>query len=373
MGSRLRRMTRAQRPALVATALATALAVVLSQGRAAPLLVFLAAALSILGLAAVLGRATEALGGRLGHKVGAILNATVGNVGEILIAIFALKAGLVDFVKASITGSIIGNLLLVFGASALAGGLKHGPQRFDARAAGLHAAQLVLATIGLLVPALFAYLVHGAAAPGIAPGVATTGPEISIEAVTLGVAGVLLATYVLAIVYDLRRPVPAAVPAHEIGRGSWAGPLAWLVVAAALLGWMSEILVGAVEPVMNEFGLSPVFLGAIVIPILGNLAENFVAVKLARQDQMDFALAVALGSATQVALFAAPVLVFASLAFGHPLTLVFTPFEVVAVGAGAVVTALLCLDGETNWLEGAQLIATYLILAVAFFFLPGSR
>jgi len=362
-------MTRAQRPALVATALATVLAVVLSQGRAAPLLVFVAAALSILGLAAILGQATEALGGRLGHKVGAILNATVGNVGEILIAIFALKAGLVDFVKASITGSIIGNLLLVFGASALFGGLKHGPQRFDARAAGLHAAQLVLATIGLLVPALFAYLVHGAAPPGVAVG----GPEISIEAVTLGVAAVLLATYGLAIAYDLRRPAPAGVLAREAGGGSWAGPLGWLVVAAALLGWMSQILVGAVEPVMHEFGLSPVFLGAIVIPILGNLAENLVAVKLARQDQMDFALAVALGSATQVALFAAPVLVFASLALGHPLTLVFTPFEVVAVGAGAVVTALLCLDGETNWLEGAQLLATYLILAVAFFFLPGSR
>jgi len=343
-------------------------AVLDAMGAAAPV-IFFCAAVAIVPLAILITHSTEHLAARTGPALGGLLNATFGNASELIITAFAIHRGLLTLVKASITGSIIGNLLLVFGASALFGGLKHGPQRFDARAAGLHAAQLVLATIGLLVPALFAYLVHGAAPPGVAVG----GPEISIEAVTLGVAAVLLATYGLAIAYDLRRPAPAGVLAREAGGGSWAGPLGWLVVAAALLGWMSQILVGAVEPVMHEFGLSPVFLGAIVIPILGNLAENLVAVKLARQDQMDFALAVALGSATQVALFAAPVLVFASLALGHPLTLVFTPFEVVAVGAGAVVTALLCLDGETNWLEGAQLLATYLILAVAFFFLPGSR
>ena len=359
-----------QRAALVATFVVTALALLLSFVHAPPLAVFLAAAVAILGLAGALGGATEELSGHLGHKVSAILNATVGNVGEILIAIFALRAGLVDFVKASITGSIIGNLLLVFGASALVGGRKHGVQRFDARVAGMHAAQLVLATIGLLVPALFAHLVHaGAPGPTALPGAAPVAhPEGSIEGVTLGVACVLLVTYGLSVAYDLSRPAP---PRAHPATGSWRAPLARLVVAAALLGWVSEVLVGAVEPVIEHFGLSPLFLGAIVIPIIGNLAENFVALELAKKNQIDFALAIALGSATQVALFAAPVLVFASLALGHPLTLVFTPFEIVAVGAGAVVTALLCLDGETNWLEGAQLLATYLILAVAFYFLPG--
>lgn len=365
-------MPRAPRLALVATGAVTAAAIVLDRAHAAPLLTFAAAGIALLGLATFLGRATEALGDHLGHKVGAVLNATVGNVGEILIALFAIKAGLLDFVKASITGSIIGNLLLVFGASALVGGLKHGPQRFDARVAGMNAAQLVLATIGLLVPALFAYLVHGIA-PAAATGGPAASPEISIEAVTIGVAAVLIATYVLAVVYDLRHPLATPPRPRSPERGAWLAPLAGLVVAAALLAWVSEVLVGAVEPLMHEFGLSPFFLGAIVIPILGNVAENLVAVRLARRNEMDFALAVALGSATQVALFAAPVLVFASLALGHPLTLVFTPFEVVAVGAGAVVTALLCLDGETNWLEGAQLLATYLILAVAFFFLPGGH
>jgi Ca2+:H+ antiporter len=358
-----------KRAALVATLVVTALALLLSFVHAPPLAVFVASAIAILGLAGALGTATEELGGHLGHKVGAILNATVGNVGEILIAIFALRAGLIDFVKASITGSIIGNLLLVLGASALVGGRKHGVQRFDPRTAGMHAAQLVLATIGLLVPALFAHLVHVGAPPG---GASAVGPEASIEGVTLGVACVLLVTYGLSVAYDLSRPAPPRAHATAVP-GSWRAPLARLVVAAALLGWLSEVLVGAIEPVIDQFGLSPLFLGAIVIPIIGNLSENYVALELARKNQIEFSLAIALGSATQVALFAAPVLVFASLLLGHPLTLVFTPFEVVAVGAGAVVTALLCLDGETNWLEGAQLLATYLILAVAFYFLPGGR
>jgi len=266
-------------------------------------------------------------------------------------------------VKASLTGSIIGNLLLVFGLAAFLGGRKHGVQRFDARAAGMHAAQLVLATIGLMVPALFAHLV-------LAPGATAARPEVAIEDVTLGVAAVLLVTYVLAVIYDLGRP--AAKPEHKPA-GTWTAPFVRLLVAAGLLGWMSEVLVDAVQPVIDQFGLSPLFLGAIVIPLVGNLAENLVAVRLARKNQVEFALAVSLGSATQVALFAAPVLVFASLALGHPLTLVFTPFEVVAVGAGVLVSALVCLDGETNWLEGAQLVATYLILAVAFYFLPGGR
>jgi Ca2+:H+ antiporter len=359
------------RAALALTALATLVAIVLSFTPAAPLLVFGVAALSILGLAAVLGGATEELGAHLGHRVGGILNATVGNVGEIIIAVFALKAGLIDLVKASITGSIIGNLLLVFGASVTVGGLKHGVQRFDARSAGMNAVQLVLATIALVVPATFAFLVGGEH---------RTQNFLPIESVTLGVAGLLIVIYGLSVYYDLNRPADCGVRSGdemhtpeaqgEAARRHWSRPFSMLLVSAAALAWVSEILVGAVEPVVHQLGVSQFFLGIIVIPIIGNLAEHLVALQLARKNQMDFAIAVSLGSATQVALFAAPLLVFLSIPLGHPLTLVFTPFEVVAVGVGALIAALIAIDGESNWLEGAQLIATYLILAVAFFFLP---
>ncbi len=358
------------RVALSLTAIFTLLAIGLSFTSAAPLLVFGVAALAILGLAAVLGGATEELGAHLGHRVGGILNATVGNVGEIIIAVFALKAGLIDLVKASITGSIIGNVLLVFGASVTVGGLKHGIQRFDARSAGMNAVQLVLATIGLVVPAMFALSVGGEhVAQNFLP----------IESVTLGVAGLLVVLYGLSVYYDLTRPMGAvrsgdemhtADAAEAAARRHWSRPLGMLVVAAAALAWVSEILVGAVEPVVHELGVSQFFLGIVVIPIIGNLAEHLVALQLARKNQMDFAIAVSLGSATQVALFAAPLLVFLSIPLGHPLTLVFTPLEVIAVGMAALIAALIAIDGESNWLEGVQLIAVYLILAVAFFFLP---
>ena len=359
------------RVALALTAVLTLVAIVLSFTPASPLLVFGMAALSILGLAALLGGATEELGAHLGHRVGGILNATVGNVGEIIIAVFALKAGLIDLVKASITGSIIGNLLLVFGASITVGGLKHGIQRFDARSAGMNAVQLVLATIGLVVPATFALLVGGEhIAQNFMP----------IENVTLGVAGLLIVLYGLSVYYDLTRPLTGAVRSGDemhtaeaegaAARRHWSRPLGMLLVSAAALAWVSEILVGAVEPVVHQLGITQFFLGIVVIPIIGNLAEHLVALQLARKNQMDFAIAVSLGSATQVALFAAPLLVFLSIPLGHPLTLVFTPFEVVAVGVGALIAALIAIDGESNWLEGAQLIATYLILALAFFFLP---
>ena len=358
--------------ALIATGIATLAAIALSFTAAPPLLVFIVAALSILGLAALLGGATEELGAHLGHRVGGILNATVGNVGEIIIAIFAIKAGLIDLVKASIAGSIIGNLLLVFGASVMVGGLKHGVQRFDPRSAGMNAAQLVMATIGLVVPATFAALIGG-------ERVARNFPPI--EHLTLGVAGLLIVVYGLSVYYDLTRPLDRSVRSGdemhtaaalgEAAKRHWSRPLGLLLVSAAALAWVSEILVGAIEPVIHQVGVSELFLGAIVIPIIGNLAEHTVALQLARKNQMDFAIAVSLGSATQVALFAAPLLVFISLALGHPLTLVFTPFEVLAVGAGAVIAALVAIDGETNWLEGVQLVATYLILAIAFFFLPG--
>lgn len=354
---------------LGATALATVATIVLRYAGADPVLVFAVSCLAILGLAGILGHATEELGVHTGPRIGGILNATVGNVGEIIIAVFALKAGLVDLVKASITGSILGNILLVFGASVLVGGAKHGIQRFDPRTAGMNAVQLVLATIGLIVPATFALLVGGEhVAQNFWP----------IENVTIGVAILLLFLYGLSVVYDLTRPLGTTVRsgdeassvAHTKVPGGWKGPLLVLVVSAAALAWTSEILVGAVEPVVHTLGISEFFLGIILIPIIGNLAEHAVSIQLAYKNQMDFAVAVSLGSATQIALFAAPVLVFLSIPLGHPLTLVFAPFEVVAIAGASVIAALIAIDGESNWLEGAQLIAVYLILAVAFFFLP---
>jgi Ca2+:H+ antiporter len=358
---------------LVLTGLATLAAIVLRFAGASPVLVFGVAALSILGLAFILGHATEELGHFFGPRVGGILNATVGNVGEIIICVFALKAGLVDLVKASLTGSIIGNVLLVCGASLIVGGARHGIQRFDPRTAGMNAVQLVLATIGLVVPGVFAHSVGGEhVAANFWP----------IENVTIGIAALLLGLYGLSVVYDLTRPLDQTVRsgdeasfhdgAHAHAKGGWVGPLVLLVVSAGLLAWVSEILVGAVEPVVHTLGVSEFFLGIILIPVIGNLAEHMVAVQLAAKNKMDFSLAVSLGSATQIALFAAPVLVFLSIPLGHPLTLVFTNFEIIAVGLCALVAALIAIDGESNWLEGAQLVAVYLILAVAFFFLPAA-
>ena len=354
------------RAALAATAILTVAAIALRFAGVSPVVVFAVSALAILGLAGLLGSATEELGAHLGHRVGGVLNATVGNVGEIIISVFALKAGLIDLVKASITGSILGNVLLVFGASVLTGGLKHGVQRFDPRSAGMNAVQLVMATIGILVPATFAFLVGGEhIAENFMP----------IENVSLWTAAFLMALYGLSVYYDLTRPVEAGVRsgdemALQHPRRHWSRPLTMLLVSAGALAWVSEILVASVEPVVHQLGVSEFFLGIVLIPIVGNLAEHMVAIQLARKNQMDFAIAVSLGSATQVALFAAPLLVFLSIPLGNPLTLVFTPFEVLAVGMTAIVAALIAIDGESNWLEGAQLIATYLILCVAFWFLP---
>ena len=354
---------------LAATAVATVAAIVARYAGLSPIVVFILSCISILGLAGMLGEATEELGHYLGHRIGGILNATVGNVGEIIICVFALRAGLVDLVKASITGSIIGNLLLVCGASLVVGGAKHGIQRFDPRTAGMNAVQLVLATVGLVIPAVFAFLVGGEQ---------VASNFVPIESVTLGVAGLLLVLYGLSVFYDLTRPLDETVRSgdefeagdHVVTPGGWKPALVRLVVAAGALAWVSEILVGAIEPVIETLGVSEFFLGLILIPVIGNLAEHLVAVQLAAKNRMDFSMAVSLGSATQIALFAAPVLVFLSIPLGHPLTLVFTPFEVVAVGVGSLIAALIAIDGESNWLEGAQLIATYLIIAVASFFLP---
>jgi Ca2+:H+ antiporter len=322
---------------------------------------FFVSGLGILGLAYAVGASTERLGGLTGPHIGGILNATFGNVAELIIAFFALRAGLEQVVKASITGSVIGNLLLVLGASLFLGGLRHGVQRFNSRVAGLDATLLVLAVISLFIPAIFA-----------SSGAGTEGSPGRLEE-SVVVSGVLLVLYFANLVYRFRHPEQFLGSEEPAGHGgpSWTPPVAIGVLAGAavLLAVLSEILVGAIDPFVEQFGLTTFFVGVIVIPTIGNLAEHLVAVQLALKNRMDFAMAVSIGSSLQVALFVAPVLVFVGLLIGQPMDLVFAPLEVAAVGTAAFITAYIALDGESNPLEGALLLGVYLILAVSFFYL----
>jgi Ca2+:H+ antiporter len=323
-----------------------------------PTVVFVMAAVSILGLAWLVGLGTERLGAITGPQVGGILNATFGNIAELIIAFFALQAGLIEVVKASLTGSIIGNLLLVLGASVLLGGLKNGPQRFSQQIAGSNAALLVLALVGLFVPAVFAFS-------------SGSGEGRLVEESVL-IALLLIVGYVLSLVFQFTNPA-TTLGGHEPSAGhggpAWSGKTAVVVllVAAGLLAFTSEILVGSIEPFIEQFGLSEFFVGVVLIPTIGNLAEHLVAVQLAYKNKMEFAMAVAYGSSLQVALFVAPVLVLLGLVVGQDMTLVFTPLEVAAVAAAVGISALIALDGESNWLEGALLMLVYIILAVSFF------
>jgi Ca2+:H+ antiporter len=322
---------------------------------------FIAACIGLIPLAGLIGEATEAMSVVTGPKIGGLLNATLGNAAELIITIVAIKAGLLDLVKASITGSIIGNLLLVTGFSLLMGGIKNGTQRFTRTHATTNATMLVLAVIALCVPSLFTHTL--------------TGENLSVgttEAISLGVAGVMIVLYVLGLIFSLR--VSESALTHttpsEAPRWSMLKSVIVLAAATAIVVWLSEILVHAVDAVMAASGLSEFFLGIILIPIIGNVAEHLVAVQVAWKNKIELSLEIALGSSLQIALFVAPVLVFASLVFGQQLNLVFNQFELLAVIAAVIVAALVSSDGETNWLEGAQLIAVYIILGVAFFFLP---
>jgi len=355
----LDKLSLTSRIALVATLLMSALGIVLDFGiHVDKNVVFVVSAIAILGLAWVVGLSTERLGSLTGPRVGGILNATFGNIAELIIAFFALQAGLIEVVKASLTGSIIGNLLLVLGASILVGGLRHGIQTFSARVASSNASLLVLAVIGLFVPAVFAF---------------TTNPEqgtLTEESVLI--AFVLIAGYVLSLVYQFTNP-DETLGGH--GESAGHGGPAWtvrvaiivLIVAAALLAVLSEILVDSIETFIESFGLSAFFVGVVIVPTIGNLAEHLVAVQLAAKDKMEFAMAVSFGSSLQVALFVAPVLVIIGALLGQPMDLVFTPLEVASVAAAVGISALIALDGESNWLEGALLTLVYIILAISFF------
>jgi Ca2+:H+ antiporter len=320
-------------------------------------LVFLTAAGAIVPLAGQIGRATDQLAVHAGPRLGGLLNATFGNVAELVIALFLILDGEIEVVKASLTGSILGNLLLVLGISFLAGGLRHREQHYSARSAGVHATSLTLAVIGLLMPALF---------------VVTTGTHsfLKREVVSGTVAAVLILLYgaVLLFVYVTHEHLFRTPTAEERARWSVRTALAVLAGAVAVVGLESELLVSSLEPALRTVGLSKLFVGLIVVPIVGNAAEHGAAVLFALRDKIDVTLEIAIGSSTQIALFVAPVLVFVSLAVGHPMDFVFSPFEVAAVGLSTLIVSLIALDGRSNWLEGAQLVGAYLIMAISFFF-----
>ena len=325
------------------------------------LLIFATSCLAILPLAGWMGHATEQLAERMGEGVGGLLNATFGNAAELIIALAALRAGLHDVVKASIAGSIVGNILLVLGASMLAGGLRRREQHFNPAGARSQATMLTLAAIALVLPAAFQV------AAGATPeGLGRLSVSISI---------VLLLVYVLFLVFSLVTHSTLFAGSHEAEEGkppaSVARAALTLAGATAVIAWISEIMVGAIEPTAHEFGLSNVFVGVFVVAIVGNAAEHATAITAAMKDRMDLSLSIAIGSSMQVALFVAPVLVLASLFFGPaPMDLAFPAGLVLIVLLSVLITGQVAGDGRSDWLKGMQLLAVYLVLGLAFFFLP---
>jgi Ca2+:H+ antiporter len=331
--------------------------------------IFVTACLAIIPLAGVLGRATEHIAARAGEGVGGFLNATFGNAAELIIAIVALKAGKIDVVKASLTGSIIGNLLLVLGASFLAGGIRHSVQEFNRSGASSQATTVSIAAIALIIPAIF----HAA-------GQGLITPQFE-QALSLAIALVLLFVYFLSLIFSLRTHPMLFLPeaaAQSAGHGGhdekpWSVGRSVLVLlgSSALIAWMSELLVGSVEQAAHAMGMSQVFVGVIVVAIVGNAAEHSTAILMAMKNRMDLSLGIAFGSSIQIAIFAAPLLVVLSYALAaQPMDLVFTRGEIVAVVFAAFIVNQVAGDGKSTWFDGVQLLAVYAILGTSFYCIP---
>ena len=332
-------------------------------------LVFVTSALGIVPTAALMGRATEELAARSGPGIGGFLNVTFGNAPELIIALFALGHGLHEVVKASIVGSIMGNILLVLGAAMLAGGIGRDRQTFSRTAAGVQTSMLLLAAAAMLMPAIFE-LVEGKGLPAPSDEVVNYGSTV--EQLSLAVAIVLIATYVAGLFFSLKTHRDVFNPEYE-EEDTWGWSvrrsMIALAVAGVLVGLMSEVLVGSISEASHAIGLSEFFIGAIVVAIVGNAAEHWVAVLVAMKDKMDLAVNIAIGSSAQVALFVAPVLVLASFFLGpHPLALVFNGFELGAILLAIIIANNVAQDGESTWFEGLQLLAVYAVVALAFLY-----
>ncbi len=347
-----------------------ALAIVLEIAHASPSLLFFVSAAGVIPTAALMGRATEELAARSGPGIGGFLNVTFGNAPELIIALFALEAGLHEVVKASIVGSILGNVLLVLGAAMFFGGLRREKQTFDRTAASAQSSMLLLAAVALVMPAIFE-LVDGEGLPGI--GVSLVDYDSTIENLSLAVALVLLAGYGAGLLFSLRTHKDLFNPPYAEEEDTWGWSprrsAMMLAIAGIAVGAMSEILVGSIGEASESIGLSEFFVGAIVVAIVGNAAEHWVAVLVAMKDKMDLAVNIAIGSSAQIALFVAPVLVLCSFVLGPvPMPLVFNGFEVGAVLLAVLIANAITGDGESNWFEGLQLLLVYMVLAITFAF-----
>ncbi len=320
---------------------------------------FFLAAIAIIPLAKYIGDATEELATHTNPALGGLLNATFGNATELIIGIFALRAGLIEVVKASITGSIIGNILFVLGTAMLVGGAKREKQTFNRTGALAGSSTLFLGVIALVMPAIFLQ----------------TEPEVGgriIGSLSVLVSVALILMYIASLLFSLHthkhlyvEEIPSEGPRWGLGRS-----LLTLLLATVTVGFVSDALVGSIEPLIASFGWTQLFIGVIVIAIVGNAAEHASAVAVARKNRMDLALQITVGSATQITMLIAPVLVLASFLLSHHMDLVFNTFELISIVLSVVIVNMVVADGESNWLEGAQLLAAYAIMAVAFFFHP---
>ena len=347
------------------------IAVVLELAHANPVLVFSAAALAVVPAAAVMGEATEAIAAKTGPGIGGLLNVTFGNAPELIIAFFALLEGLQEVVKASIVGSIIGNVLLVLGAAMLIGGLPRDKQTFSRTAANAQSAMLLLALAALIFPALF-QLIHGGGLPGVGEERVDFGSDL--EKLSFGTAIILLISYVAGLFFSLRthravfNPFQEQ-PEEETHHWSVRRAAIFLAASAVLVGVMAEILVGSISEASEDIGLSEFFVGVFVVAIVGNAAEHWVAVLVAMKNKMDLAVNIAIGSSAQIALFVAPLLVLLSFVFGpNPMALVFNGYELGALIFAVLIANFVTQEGESNWFEGVQLLALYAVLGLVFYF-----
>jgi Ca2+:H+ antiporter len=345
-------------------------AIALELAHASPVLVFSAAALGVIPCAAVMGEATEAIAAKSGPGIGGLLNVTFGNAPELIIAFFALLEGLQEVVKASIVGSIIGNVLLVMGAAMIVGGWSRDKQTFSQTAAHAQSAMLTLALAALVFPALF-QLIHGGGLPAVGREHVDFGSDL--EKLSFGVAIVLLISYAAGLWFSLRTHRAVFNPYEEPEDDAHHWPVRraaiYLALAAVAVGVMSEILVGSITEASDDIGLSQFFVGVFVVAIVGNAAEHWVAVLVAAKDKMDLAVNIAIGSSAQIALFVAPVLVLLSFVVGDaPMALVFNGYELGALLFAVWIANLVTQDGESNWFEGVQLVSLYAVLGLVFYF-----
>lgn len=325
-----------------------------------PTIMFILAALSIIPLAGIMGEGTEEISSYTGPKIGGFLNATFGNATELIISFFALKSGLFEVVKSSIAGSIIGNILLVLGASMFIGGLKHKTQNFNINVVETTSSMLLFSLIGLCVPAFFTHTIN--------PNLLNT----RYEGLSLVVAIVMFILYILSLIFSFftHKDLYATTTEEEGHESKWSlkKSIIILVIATVIIAIESEFLVGGIEDITSKLGLSEFFVGIILIPIIGNAAEHSTAITMSLKNKMDVAIEIALGSSLQIILFVAPVLIFLSLLF-TPMSIIFNPFELVSLIASVIIANKVASDGQSNWLEGAQLMAVYFIIAAGFFIL----